>query len=233
MPCAQTRIPLGMSALPSSPTGNPEMSSSRVFRGIMRDLEDGRLVPGQILAETSLAGQYGVGRNAVREAMQQLAARGVVDLSRNRSPTIRRLDLDETFEILAVASAMTTLAAQAAAQGYDPVRHSRLVATTLDNLAQADAIDEPGMFSRARRHFYRVLLSIGANRELQRLYPAISMHIIYAQYQSRRLRGIRLADYRAIMDAVTHGDVVGAAAAARSHVENVSTAIQDIHAHRQ
>ena len=73
MPCAQTRIPLGMSALPSSPAGNPEMSSSRVFRGIMRDLEDGRLVPGQILAETSLAGQYGVGRNAVREAMQQLA----------------------------------------------------------------------------------------------------------------------------------------------------------------
>jgi DNA-binding GntR family transcriptional regulator len=205
------------------------MTSSRVFRGIMRDLEEGRVVPGQILAETSLAGHYGVGRNAVREAMQQLAARGVVDLSRNRSPTIRRLDYAETFEILAVASAMTTLAAQAAAQAYDPSLHAELVATTLDALAQADAIDEPGMFSRARRHFYRVLLRIGANRELQRLYPAISMHIIYAQYQSRRLRGIRLADYRAIMDAVMRRDKVAAEAAARTHVEQVRAVIQHMH----
>ena len=208
------------------------MSSSRVFRGIMRDLEDGRLVPGQILAETSLAGQYGVGRNAVREAMQQLAARGVVDLSRHRSPTIRRLDLAETFEILAVASAMTTLAAQAAAQGYDPGLHAELVATTLDALAQADAIDEPGMFSRARRHFYRVLLGIGSNRELQRLFPAISMHIIYAQYQSRRLRGIRLADYRAIMEAVMRNNAVAAQAAAHAHVEHVGTAIEQLHGGR-
>ncbi|KUR72015.1 GntR family transcriptional regulator [Novosphingobium sp. FSW06-99] len=216
--------------MPSSPAGDPEMSSARVFRGIMRDLEEGRLVPGQILAETSLAAQYGVGRNAVREAMQHLAARGVVDLSRNRSPTIRRLDLAETHEILAVASAMTALAAQAAARGYDPVQHADLIATTLDALAQADLIDEPGMFSRARRHFYRVLLRIGANRELQRLYPAVSMHIIYAQYQSRRLRGIRLADYRAIMDAVTRGDVAGAEVAARTHVEHVRTAIEQMHA---
>ena len=208
------------------------MSSSRVFRGIMRDLEDGRLVPGQILAETSLAGQYGVGRNAVREAMQQLAARGVVDLSRYRSPTIRRLDLAETFEILAVASAMTTLAAQAAALGYDPAMHAELVATTLDALSQADAIDEPGMFSRARRHFYRVLLRIGANRELQRLYPAISMHIIYAQYQSRRLRGIRLADYCAILEAVMRKDGTAAHAAAHAHVEHVRAAIEELHATR-
>ena len=157
--------------------------------------------------------------------MQHLAARGVVDLSRNRSPTIRRLDLAETLEILAVASAMTTLAAQAAALGYDPAMHAELVATTLDALAQADAIDEPGMFSRARRHFYRVLLGIGSNRELQRLFPAISMHIIYAQYQSRRLRGIRLADYCAIMEAVMRKD----GTAAHAHVENVRAAIEELH----
>ena len=208
------------------------MSSSRVFRGIMRDLEDGRLVPGQILAETSLAGQYGVGRNAVREAMQQLAARGVVDLSRNRSPTIRRLDLAETFEILAVASAMTALAANTAAQSYDPGQHATLVLATIDSLAQADAVDEPGMFSRARRHFYRVLLGIGGNRELQRLYPAISMHIIYAQYQSRRLRGIRLADYRAIMDAVMRKDGATAQAAAHAHVAHVRAVIEHLQADR-
>src|SRR3546814_14040142 len=70
-------------------------SSARpVFLGILRDLETGRMVPGQRLVETELASRHGVGRNAVREAMQHLAARGVVDLSPNRSPAIRKLDLD-------------------------------------------------------------------------------------------------------------------------------------------
>jgi len=212
----------------STPLREAENASQRVYRGIMRDLEEGRLVPGQILSETGLAGQYGVGRNAVREAVQHLAARGVVDLSRNRSPTIRRLDHAETLEILDVAGALTALAAQAAARRYDPVSHAALVAATLDSLVQADADDEPCAFSRARRHFYRVLLRIGENRELQRLFPAISMHIIYAQYQSPRLRGIRLADYRAIMDAVASGDLAAAAAAGRTHTDHVRSAIEHI-----
>ncbi len=212
----------------SSALRGTEIASQRVYRGIMKDLEEGRLVPGQILSETGMAGQYGVGRNAVREAMQHLAARGVVDLSRNRSPTIRRLDHAETLEILDVAGAMTALAVQAAARRYDPVVHAALITATLNALTQADAEDEPGGFSRARRHFYRVLLRIGSNRELQRLFPAISMHIIYAQYQSPRLRGIRLADYRAIMDAVVGGDMAAAAAAGRNHTDHVRSAIEHI-----
>ncbi len=212
----------------TAPNPESENSAQRVYRAIMKDLEEGRLVPGQMLAETSLAAHYGVGRNALREAMQHLAARGVVDLSRHKSPTIRRLDHAETLEILEVASALTALAAQAAARRYHAADHAALIATTLDRLAQADADDEPGMFSRARRYFYRALLTIGANRELLRLFPAISMHIIYAQYQSRKLRGIRLADYRDIMDAVAAGDVAAAEAAARRHVDNVRSAITQV-----
>ncbi len=195
----------------------------------MRDIEEGRLVPGQVLAETTLASDYGVGRNAVREAMQSLHARGIIDLSRHRSPSIRRLDQDETFEILAVAGALAALAAQAAAHNFNGAQHAPLIASALEALTDADANDEPGMFSRARRHFYRVLLCIGGNRELLRLFPAISMHIIYAQYQSRQLRGIRMADYQAIMHAVARGDAQAAEKAGRDHVANVRGVIEQIH----
>lgn len=217
-----------MNALPATPAQDTEKSPQRVYRGIMRDLEEGRMVPGQILAETSLASRFGVGRNAVREAMQQLAARGVVDLSRHRSPTIRLLDMAETFEILDVASVITALAAQAAACRYVASEHAASLAETIDALVQADAADEPGMFSRARRQFYRVLLAIGGNRELQRLFPAISMHIIYAQYQSRKLRGIRLADYRDVLDAVAINDATAAGEAGRRHVDHVRQVIDQI-----
>src|SRR3546814_6211209 len=53
--------------------------------------------------------------------------------------------------------------------------------------------------------FCRSLLLIGGNRELQRIFPAIGIHIIHAQYPSTRLQGIRLADYQAIARAVAAG----------------------------
>ncbi|MDB5576228.1 MAG: GntR family transcriptional regulator [Bradyrhizobium sp.] len=187
----------------------------------MDDLEQGRMVPGQRLAETDLAARFGVGRNAVREAMQQLTARGIIDLSRNRSPSIRQLDQDETMEVLDVASALSQLVASSAATRYNSEAHASMLAASMDLLIEAYKGDELGMFSRARRQFYRTLLLIGGNRELQRLFPAVGMHIIYAQYQTRRLRGIRLTDYRRIIDAVAAGDVKAAEQASYAHVERV------------
>lgn len=197
----------------------------RVYRGIMSDLEQGRMVPGQRLVETELAERFLVGRNAVREAMQRLSARGVVDLSPYRSPAIRRLDRAETLEVLEVASALTMLVLRAAARRFDTMEHGAALRGASAALEQAVAQDEPGQFSRARRGLYRILLQIGGNRELMRLFPAIGMHIIYAQYQSPALRGIRLADYRAMIAAVEAGDPKAAERAAQDHVAHVAAVV--------
>jgi DNA-binding GntR family transcriptional regulator len=209
------------------PGPEPAGSASHVYLGVLRDLENGRMVPGQRIIETDLAQRFAVGRNAVREAMQHLAARGVVDLSPNRSPAIRRLDLAESLEVLDVAAMMMRLAARSAALGFGD-HHGETLRTAIDELAQAAASGEPAAFSRARRAFYRRLLLIGGNRELQRLFPAIGMHVIHAQYPSPRLQGIRLADYQAIARAVAAGDAEAAESAAIAHVANVRTVIVDL-----
>src|SRR3546814_16071964 len=91
------------------PSGEPAGSARPVFLGILRDLETGRMVPGQRLVATELASRHGVGRNAVREAMQPHAARGVVDPSPHRSPSIRKPALAARLDVLEVASALTSL----------------------------------------------------------------------------------------------------------------------------
>jgi DNA-binding GntR family transcriptional regulator len=206
---------------------HPAGSVQRVYRGLLADLDHGRMVPGQRLVETDLAERFGVGRNAVREAMQRLAARGVVDLSRHRSPAIRRLDGEETMEVLAVARAMTALVLGAAVARYSPQEHGAALDAAQAQLEAAADDDELSGFDRARRQFYRLLLDIGGNRELKRLFPAIGMHIIYAQYQSRRLRGIRLADYRRMIDAVRQGEAGAAEVAGQAHVDHVRAVIAD------
>src|SRR5580692_1352120 len=97
-------------------SGQPVGAIDRVAQEILSALERRRLVPGQRLIETEIALSLGVGRNAVREAIQRLAAKGIIDLSRNRSPSIRQLDLDETMEVLEVADEMFGLAARVAAR---------------------------------------------------------------------------------------------------------------------
>ncbi|PZQ49961.1 MAG: GntR family transcriptional regulator [Novosphingobium pentaromativorans] len=199
----------------------------RVYQGLLADLDHGRMVPGQRLVETELAARFGAGRNAVREAIQRLAARGVVDLSRNRSPAIRKLDAAETMEVLTVAEAMTALVLGAAALHFVPTIHGSALDDAQAQIEAAADEDEIADFGRARRQFYRVLLEIGGNRELKRLFPAIGMHIVYAQYRSRRLRGIRLADYRAMIEAVRHGGQEQAEAEGRRHVGHVRAIIAE------
>ncbi len=60
-------------------------ASDVVFSGILARLEARRLVPGQRLVEAELAAGFGVSRNSVREALQRLAAEGIVDLFRHRA----------------------------------------------------------------------------------------------------------------------------------------------------
>src|SRR3546814_6335099 len=130
--------------------------------------------------------------------MQHLSVRGIIELETNRSPSIRKLDLAESMEVLDVAEAMTALAARSAADRYTGQLHEALFADVLKRLDLGAAGREEGVFNAARRHFYRVLLQIGENRELRRLFPSVGMHIIHVQYSAPELQKVRHRDYAEI-----------------------------------
>ncbi|UUZ75993.1 FCD domain-containing protein [Polaromonas sp. P1(28)-13] len=88
-------------------------------------------------------------------------------------------------------------------------------------LGHSDAAADADGFAKARRDYYRALLTLAGNRELQRLFPAIQMPIVYAQHRLPGLQPIRLQDYRVIAREVLAGDEDGADLAAMAHVHNV------------
>src|SRR3546814_6297230 len=102
------------------------------------------------------------------------------------------------MEVLDVAEAMTALAARSAADRYTGQLHEALFADVLKRLDLGAAGREEGVFNAARRHFYRVLLQIGENRELRRLFPSVGMHIIHVQYSAPELQKVRHRDYAEI-----------------------------------
>lgn len=223
-----------------APDDAGQSASDTVFFGIMGGLELGSFVPGQRLVEADLATQFGVGRNSVREALQRLAAEGIVELPRHRGAVIRRLSLQDTLDVLDVAERMTGLLARAAARGSGDRAHAQALRAAVQALAGAGKAGKaekaekaeraertrPGeAFSGARRHFYRTLLEMGGNRELRRLFPTIHMPVVHAQHRLASLQQMRLADYRRIAAAVLAGDPDEAEAAGAAHVQNVRAAI--------
>ncbi|WER50233.1 GntR family transcriptional regulator [Cupriavidus sp. WKF15] len=200
-------------------------ASDTVFFGIVNGLELGGFAPGQRLVETDLVAHFGVGRNSVREALQRLAAEGIVDLPRHRGAIIRRLSLQETLDVLDVAERMTGLLARAATRGRGNRGLAQALRASVQGLVAAEKAHDVEAFSSTRRHFYRTLLEMGDNRELRRLFPTIHMPIVHAQHRLASLPRMRLDDYRRIATAVLAGDPDAAEAAGAAHVQNVRSAI--------
>lgn len=200
-------------------------ASGAVFYGIMNGLAEQKLVPGQRLVEVDLAAHYQVSRNSVREALQQLAAQGVVELLRNKGAAIRSLSLNETLEVLDVAERMTGLLARSAALGIAAGQAGDAILQSLAELNQANVALDADAFARARRGLYRALLDTSGNRELKRLFPSIQMPIVYAQHRPSTLQKLRMRDYQAMCEAVLRGDAQAADAAGMAHVQNVREAI--------
>ena len=83
-------------------TSHPPSSPELIFREIVQGLYNGTYVPGQRLVEVDLTQRWGVSRGTVREALNRLAAEGIVVLNRHRGAAIRVLNRAEMQDILAV-----------------------------------------------------------------------------------------------------------------------------------
>lgn len=196
-------------------------ASDMVFFGVTNGLIVQKFVPGQRLVEADLALQFGVSRNSVREALQRLAAEGVVDIIRHRGAVIRSLSERETMDVLDVAERMMGLLARTAAREIANGQSSHAIARALEQLNAANDDSDAAAFSTARRAFYRALLDTGDSNELRRLFPSIHMPVVYAQHRLTGLQSMRLRDYLAIGKKVLQGDKAGADMAGVTHVRNV------------
>lgn len=200
---------------------NETSASDVVFHGILNGLEAHRFVPGQRLAELDLAALFKVGRNSVREALQRLAAEGIVQIFRHKGAAIRTLSERETLDVLEVAERLTGLLACTAARAGATPGQQRRLGESLEMLELAAAAKSSDDFAQGRREFYRALLDIADSRELKRLFRLIHMPIVHAQHRLPTLQALRLRDYRIIAQSVLQGDAAGADAAAMEHVRRV------------
>ncbi len=194
--------------------------SLKLRNRIEDSIATGAYAPGERLDETVLAEHFGVSRTPVREALQQLAASGLIELRGRRgaivsAPTPARLI--EMFDVMAELEAMCgRLAARRLVAEDEAALNQTLAACR----AAAEAGD-PDAYYYENERFHRAIYAASGNRFLAE--QALSLHKRLAPFRRLQLRvRNRLKtsqfEHEQILAAIQEGEVAIAAERLRTHV---------------
>ncbi|HEY7036055.1 MAG TPA: FadR/GntR family transcriptional regulator [Thermomicrobiales bacterium] len=203
-----------------------------VVQEIQRQIAAGTLKEGDRLPSVaSLADDFGVSRASIREALQALAARGVVEIQHGRGTFVRadasRIDGYSTWireqqyalqELCELRLAVETTAARLAAVKASPDE----LRTMADALAQMRmSVGDLHQVVVWDSHFHEAILSASHNRLLDQAMALDFDFLTQARYRMHSLPGEverALAAHAEILAAIERQEPAAAAHAMREHL---------------
>jgi DNA-binding GntR family transcriptional regulator len=187
------------------------------------DILQGVFPPGERLIELQLTERYGVGRAAIRAALVELDAEGLVQREANRGATVRRISVAEAVEITEARAALEGLIARLAAERATDAEHDALRAL-LAEMTDAVERDDKLAYSKLNRELHGSLCSIARHRVADDLVANLRNRAAHHQFRLALVPGRAaesLAQHGAIVEAVTSADGPAAEAAMRTHLTSV------------
>lgn len=136
--------------------------TDQAIESIRASIVSGDLVPGELYTATELGQQLNVSRTPIREALQELARRGLVRIERNRGVRILSTSLQSLVEVFQIRLMLEAPLARRATQLKDPA-FAAAVEESYESFRQAAASGLPDRVLRADRDFHRTLLSGAGN----------------------------------------------------------------------
>jgi DNA-binding GntR family transcriptional regulator len=185
--------------------------SARIFQG--------DVAPGTRLVGAALAEEYGVSRQTVREALENLARRGVLDRRPRRGLVVTLLEAAAIRDLYQVRSALELEVVRRLARDRNVVPAVRQAVERLTRLGSADPwIDVVD----ADVGFHAALVASTGSPRLIRLFAALTDEARLCIAQAMRPRyggvGTLVDEHRAVMEAIEAGDVAKAVGAMSEHL---------------
>lgn len=134
----------------------------QVAEAIRTDLADGTFSPHERLVEADLVDRYGAPRAAVREALIQLAAEGLVEREPHRGARVRGMSLAEAIEMAQVRRALESITVRQAAVRATPEQRAAIVALA-DALCDAANAGDVGTYLKLNARFHRSIDAMAGN----------------------------------------------------------------------
>lgn len=216
--------------------------SHEVFDRLKRMITDGELAPGDAMpSERDLMDRFGVGRPAIREAMQTLANMGLINIAhgeraRVRQPTAKSIfqQVDLPAHILLSGSPASLEHLKQARRFFERgmVREAAEKATTADierleetQRRQRERLGDPSAFIMADMRFHTQIAALSGNP----IYEAVSEAMLswLRDYHTEALiwsgkENVTLAEHAEILQHIRNHDSDAAEAAMIRHLDRSS-----------
>jgi DNA-binding GntR family transcriptional regulator len=196
--------------------GSLPSRTAHVLETIKTGILNGQFKPGATLVENDLAGQFGVSKTPVREALKTLESSGLVVIRPYVGTTVRELS---EADALAIYDMRLLLEPEA-------VRRSVTAGSDFSGsagaLARATAATDASTRSSANRDFHRGLYAGCGNplvvRTLDGLREQAAL-VAASSWARSPTWGEEAREHAAILDQVLEGDAEEAATLVRRHIE--------------
>ncbi|MDH2393090.1 GntR family transcriptional regulator [Streptomyces sp. HNM0663] len=193
---------------------------AQILTALRTALVDGELTPGRVYSAPALGEHFGVSATPVREAMQQLAVEGAVEVVPNRGfrVTVRTpRELAELAEVRALLEVpvLLRLARTVPAERWAALR------PLAEATAAAAAVGDRAEYAEADRAFHRAVLSLAGNDQLVTIADDLHRRAQWPLHAApAALRADLVADaaeHTALLDALTAQDSAAVQCLVRGH----------------
>lgn len=182
--------------------------------------------PGERLRLDALAIQLGVSRTPVRDALNQLAAEGLVEIRPRHGTFVARVDPETVAELYQMRLMIDTSVGKLLARRLAPGQ-LRTLGRLLDKLVKlvdGDTYVDFGAYLECDRAFHSAIVRLLGNSRLTALYEEINLPLwlVRAQQNAGAPHDARasLAEHQAILRALAAHDPGAAAEAMAAHIES-------------
>lgn len=212
----------GTATAPTATAASWGESAEIAYNKILDLLLHGETPAGGRLRENHLAELTGVSRTPVRQALNRLAAEGVVRLSRNRGAQVVQLTDDDARGLLDLRARFEPYATRLAVGHMTEEHLDRLVDLADQMEGLIDSADfHPVTLSRLNNEFHGVLIENCGNRHLVMALQSVVMPAMVARtfdrYTPEALQR-SMAHHTELIDAARARDAEWAESVMRTHI---------------
>ncbi|GAA3115837.1 GntR family transcriptional regulator [Streptomyces echinatus] len=179
----------------------------QILDALRTALVTGDLKPGEVYSAPVLGERFGVSATPVREAMQQLALEGAVEVVPNRGFRVIERGARELAELAEVRAlievpVMLRLARTVPAERWAELR------PLAEETVRAAAAGCPATYAESDRSFHRAVLALSGNAQLVRIAEDLHRRSQWPPVRHGRAGLVAdAAEHLALLDALTAGDL--------------------------
>ncbi|MGW4038180.1 GntR family transcriptional regulator [Streptomyces sp. NPDC004778] len=193
----------------------------QILDALRAALVDGELAPGQVYSAPALGARFGVSATPVREAMQQLAAEGAVEVVPNRGFRVTERGPRELAE-LAEVRALIEVPVMLGLARTVPAHRWSVLRPLAEATVAAAAVGDRAAYAESDRAFHRAVLTLSGNEQLVTIADELhrrSQWPLVAGPATRRAAELLAdaAEHTALLDALIAQDLTVVQALVREH----------------